>query len=85
MQSETTTSNEKRVAALQQQLLTFFSNDKSRLKSFAQNCELIGFKLRDNIDAIVEFPEHFSLLISYEDLGILPKLAGSLNILKGKK
>jgi len=83
MESKTTL--DKRVAALQKQLLNFFGGDKVRLKRFALDCESIGFKLRDNIDAIVKYPEHFSLLISYSDLGILSKLADSLNILKENK
>lgn len=69
---------------LQKQLLRFFEDDKERLKKLATSCKILGFPIGENIESIQKNPEHFSLLITYSDLGILDKLTNSLEILKGK-
>jgi len=69
---------------VQEQLLRFFNNDKERLKRFAKSCKELGFPIGENIKAIQKYPEHFSLLITYSDLGVLSKLTDSLEILKQK-
>ena len=69
---------------LQKQLLRFFDGDKERLKKLAVSCKAIGFPIGENIESIQKNPEHFSLLITYSDLGILSKLTDSLEVLKGK-
>jgi len=74
-----------RLDKLQSQLLKYFDGDKSRLIRLAESCEIIGFRIRDNIDAISKHPEQFSLLITYSDLGILSKLTDSLKQLKEVK
>ena len=76
------TTTEERVKSLQSQLLKYFDGDKSRLLKLAESCEILGFKIRDNIDSISKNPEQFSLLITYSDLGILSKLTDSLKKLK---
>ena len=77
-------SNEKRVAELQRQLLNYFGGDKKRLVALADGCNEIGFPIRDNIESISKNPEHFAILITYSDLGILGKLTDSIKKLKGK-
>ena len=69
---------------VQEQLLRFFDGDKERLKALAKSCKELGFPIGDNIESIVKYPEHFSLLITYSDLGILSKLTDSLEVLKQK-
>ena len=64
-------------------LLRYFKGDRARVKSLADGCKSIGFPLAQNMDAISKHPEHFLLLVSYSDLGILTKLKETLDILKG--
>jgi len=70
---------------VQEQLLRYFEGDKSRLKKLAKSCNELGFPIGENISAIQKHPGHFSLLISYSDLGILSKLTDSLEVLKQKE
>lgn len=77
---------EEKQKKLIQQLSNFFNGDKTRIKLLAENCKAIGFPLNveKNLDAIAQEPEHFTLLITYSDLGLLEKLTKSLKILQQK-
>jgi hypothetical protein len=48
----------------------------------ARGCNAIGFKMSEHLEAISKNPESFMILITYSDLGILGKLADSLELLK---
>lgn len=67
---------------LQKRLLKYFDGDMDRLKALAKGCNAIGFKVSENIEAISEKPEEFVYLITLSDLGILPKLADTLEKLR---
>jgi len=69
---------------LGQQLLRYFDGDRTRVKLLADGCKEIGFPLGDNLEAISKNPAEFMLLITYSDLGVLPKLTEVLKKLKGK-
>jgi len=68
---------------LQEQLTRYFDGDIERVKTMAKGCNAIGFKMSEHLEAISKNPEAFMILITYSDLGILGKLADSLNKLKG--
>jgi len=68
---------------LQEQLTRYFNGDIERVKAMAKGCNAIGFKMSEHLEAISKNPEEFMILITYSDLGILGKLADSLNKLKG--
>lgn len=68
---------------LQSQLTKYFDGDINRVKRMARGCNAIGFKMSDHLEAISKNPEHFMVLITYSDLGILEKLADTLEKLKG--
>ena len=70
---------------VQAQLTRYFDGDVSRVKELARGCNAIGFKISENLEAISKNPEQFTLLISYSDLGILGKLADTLDVLKQGK
>lgn len=69
---------------IQDQLLRYFQGDMNKVKELVRCCNSIGFKISENIDEVIKYPEHFATLITYSDLGILGKLADSLTKLKGK-
>ena len=69
---------------LQKQLLRFFDGDKERLRKLANSCKVLGFPIGENIESIRKNPEHFQILITFSDLGMLEKITNSLEILKGK-
>lgn len=69
---------------LGKQLLNYFGGDVNRVKTLASSCKALGFTLGENLESIGKNPEHFSLLITYSDLGILSKLTDSLEVLKQK-
>ncbi len=69
---------------LQKQLLRFFEGDKNRLKKLAVSCKELGFPIGENIESIQKNPEHFQILITFSDLGMLEKITNSLEILKAK-
>lgn len=66
---------------LQKQLLAHFGN-KVVLKDFAENCRYFDFPLGDNIDKLASNMEAFNTLITWQDLGILPKLVETLKTIK---
>jgi len=69
---------------LQNKLLRYWNGDKERVKQMATDCKTIGFPLGENLEAIAEHPEQFMLLITYNDMGVLNKLAQALRTLQGK-
>ena len=69
---------------LQKQLLRFFEGDKERLRKLANSCKVLGFPIGENIESIRKNPEHFQILITFSDLGMLEKITDSLEVLKGK-
>lgn len=69
---------------LQKQLVRYFGGDKEKVRRLAQDCRALGFDLGTNIKAIQDYPEQFTTLISFSDLGILSKLNETLETLKGK-
>jgi len=69
---------------LQDQLTRYFNGDVNRVKTMVRGCNAIGFKMSDHLEEISKNPESFMILITYSDLGILGKLADSLEKLKGK-
>ncbi|NOQ31134.1 MAG: hypothetical protein GQ570_08440 [Helicobacteraceae bacterium] len=73
------------IKELSKQLLNYFNGDKERVKELGRACKSIGFPIGENVDIIAKQPEHFMLLVTYSDLGILGKLADSLEILKKGK
>ena len=72
------------IEQLGKQLLNYFDGDKSRVQELGRCCKAIGFPISENVEVISKNPEHFMLLITYSDLGILSKLADSLDKLKQK-
>lgn len=70
---------------LQEQLTRYFNGDIKRVKEMARGCNAIGFKMSDHLEEISKNPELFMILITYSDLGILGKLADSLELLKKGK
>ena len=62
--------------------LTRYLGSTEKVKQMAKDCKAIGFTMSEHIEGIKENPEHFMLLITYSDLGVLGKLAESLNKLK---
>ncbi len=69
---------------VQEQLLRYFNGDIERVKLLVKGCNALDFKISDNLESIQKNPEHFTMLITYSDLGILGKLADTLAVLKGK-
>jgi len=69
---------------IQEQLLRYYQGDIKKVKELVRCCNAIDFKISENIEAVIKYPEHFSLLVTYSDLGLLGKLADSLTKLKGK-
>lgn len=69
---------------IQDQLLRYFNGDVKRVKELVRCCNALDLKISENIELIAKNPEHFALIITYSDLGILGKLVDTLNILKGK-
>jgi len=67
------------------QLLSYYSNDVTRLQKMSAGLKLVGIDVNDEyiLDSIAANPEHFLTLITYADLGILEKLTTSVNIIKG--
>jgi len=70
-------------------LLRHFEGDSSKVKELGRGCKAIGFPIAENLDKVVtiegtkiSFTPHFILLITYSDLGILGKLADSLESMK---
>ena len=66
-------------------LLRHFEGDSSKVKELGRGCKAIGFPIAENLDKVVTiegktiaFTPHFILLITYSDLGLLGKLADSL-------
>jgi hypothetical protein len=70
---------------LQDQLTRYFNGDIARVKTMAKGCNAIGFKMSEHLEEISKNPESFMVLITYSDLGILGKLADSLELLKKGK
>ncbi len=70
---------------LVQQLINFFENDKYRLKRLGDGLKVVGIDTNDSatLDRIAEYPEYFTTLISYAELGIFEKLIESVNKIKG--
>ena len=76
--------NEEKVKQLQKQLLKYLGS-KEKLKQFAEECRTIGLPLREYVDSIEKYPEYFSDIIVYHELGLLEKLTKSLKKLKQEK
>jgi len=70
---------------LQDQLTRYFNGDVERVKTMAKGCNAIGFKMSEHLEEISKNTEAFMILITYSDLGILGKLADSLELLKKGK
>ena len=69
---------------VQDQLLRYYNGDINKVKELSRCCNALDFKISENIEVIAKNPEHFALIITYSDLGLLGKLVNTLNILKGK-
>ena len=62
--------------------LTRYLGSTEKVKQMAKDCKSIGFTMSEHLQGIKDNPEHFMMLITYSDLGVLDKLAESLNKLK---
>ncbi|MCH9735779.1 MAG: hypothetical protein K0U78_14715 [Actinomycetia bacterium] len=69
---------------LQKGLLKHFGT-KDRLVEFAENCKYLGFPIGDNIDKVEAEIAHFNTLITWQDIGVLPKLIETMKKLKGEQ
>jgi len=67
------------------QLLIYFNQDMNRLVRLGNGLRMLGIDTSNEVhlDRIAQNPEHFMLIITYSDLGILDKMTDSVNILKG--
>ena len=65
-------------------LLKNFDGDKSRVRELGRGCKAIGFPIAENVRTISDNWDYFLLLITYSELGILGKLADTLDKLKQK-
>lgn len=71
---------------LQQQLLSYYRNDKEKVKKVVEGCKLIGIPLNEEeiIDGIIKNPEAFTTIIGLVDFGVIPKLVETVKIIKRK-
>jgi len=78
--------NEKALEMLGEQLTKYFGDTKE-VKEFSQDCKKIGMDLTSDGMAIQisKKPEWFSVLLTYYELGLLSKIAKSIEELKKKK
>ncbi len=65
-------------------LTRHFDGDTDKVKKMATECKTIGFTMSEHLDHIEKNPEQLLLLVTYSDLGVLGKLAESINKLKGR-
>jgi len=64
--------------------LTKYLGSKEKVKVFARECKDVGLNLGnyETIKLIAKNPEWFQVLISYSELGLLPRLGSAINKLK---
>ena len=64
--------------------LTKYLGSKEKVKVFARECKAVGLNLGDInvIKQISAEPEWFTVLISYSELGLLPRLGNAVSKLK---
>ena len=64
--------------------LTKYLGSKDKVKVFAGECKQVGLNLGDInvIKNIANEPEWFSVLLSYSELGLLPRLGDAIMALK---
>ena len=67
------------------QLMQYFDQDTARLVTLGDSMRMLGLDTNDELtlDRIAAHPEHFAQIITYTDLGLLPKLKESVDVLKG--
>jgi len=67
------------------QLLVHFEQDISRLTKLGNGLRMLGIDTNDSdtLDRISAYPEYFTTLISYSELGLLSKLEESVKVIKG--
>ena len=66
--------------------LTKYLGSRDKVKVFARECRDVGLELGDMdvIKQIAKEPEWFSVILSYSELGLLPRLGSAINKLKEK-
>ena len=64
--------------------LTKYLGSRDKVKVFARECKDVGLDLGkiETIKNISAHPEWFSVLLSYSELGLLPRLGSAINKLK---
>jgi len=69
------------------QLMNYFEQDASRLVQLGEGLKMLGIDTNDSatLDRIAQYPEYFTTLISYSELGLLTKMKQSVDIIKGDK
>ena len=64
--------------------LTKYLGSRDKVKVFARECKAVGLELGDInvIKQISQEPEWFSVILSYSELGLLPRLGTAISKLK---
>ena len=67
------------------QLMNYFEQDSARLVKLGESLRMLGIDSNDGatLDRIAANPAHFTQIITYTDLGLLPKLKESVDVIKG--